>query len=400
MVYDVLMPKIGLTMTEGTIAEWHKDVGSPVSQDDLLFSVETEKLVNEIAALHSGIVAEILVSAMETAAVGTVIARIADAGEMPATSLPPSEASLGIAAARKADTSGKRIIATPVAKKIAAAYGVDLAEISGGGPAGRITKADVEAAISHKPADISLKESATLGVCENRAQPEVRPVAGMRRLIAQNMMNSKTQKAQAYMAIDVNASGIQSLRSVLLPAIEEKHGVRVTITDILMKLTGAALGLHPVMNTQWTDEGIVYLPEVHMGMAMAVKGGLVVPVITDINCKGIADIALERSAFAEKGKNGSLLPESLCGSTFTLSSLGMFGIDRFTAILNAEESAILAISAIIDKPWVVGGELVVAPVMSVNLTYDHRIIDGADAADFMRTLKKFMECPELLMALR
>jgi pyruvate dehydrogenase E2 component (dihydrolipoamide acetyltransferase) len=216
---------------------------------------------------------------------------------------------------------------------------------------------------------------------------------GMRRAIATNMLASKVQAAQAYMDNNCDASKIQEYREALLPYIEKKAGVRVTITDILMKITAAAIREHPVINTRWTNEGVLFLPDVHMGMAMALDHGLIVPVIRNINNKSIAQVAKERVALIKKGREGTFLPDDIKGGTFTFSALGMFGIEHFTAIINQPENAILAAAAIIDKPVVVGGEIVIRPMMNVSLTYDHRTIDGAEAGRFMMTLKSFIENP-------
>src|SRR5208283_1142464 len=197
---------------------------------------------------------------------------------------------------------------------------------------------------------------------------------------------SKTQTAQTYMSLTANASAIQQYRHRLLPHIEKRFGVRLTITDLVMKVTGAAVAAHPVINTRWTEEGVLFLPVVHMAMAMALDEGLVVPVIRDINSKTLGQIAFERTELIKKGKTNKLLPDDIKGSTFTVSSLGMFGIESFTANINQPENAILAVGAIIDKPVVEEGQIVIRPMMNVTLSYDHRTIDGAEAGKFMQTI--------------
>jgi dihydrolipoamide dehydrogenase len=185
-------------------------------------------------------------------------------------------------------------------------------------------------------------------------------------------------------------------RETVLPKIQEKFGVHVTITDIMMKITGEAIRYHPVINTRWTDEGVLYLEDVHMGMAMALDEGLIVPVIRDINKKSLEEVAKDRVALIKKGRENKFLPDDITGSTFTLSGLGMFGLEQFTANINLPESAILAVGAIIDKPVAVNGQIVIKPMMNVTLSYDHRIIDGAQAGKFMRTLKSLIENPSFL----
>jgi pyruvate dehydrogenase E2 component (dihydrolipoamide acetyltransferase) len=229
-------------------------------------------------------------------------------------------------------------------------------------------------------------------------EEKVVPLSGMRKAIANNMMASKTQTAQTYMTLVCDATAVQSYRKMLLPIIEKRHEVRVSITDLMLKITAAAIAQHPVINTRWTDQGVHYLPAVHMGMAMSVKDGLIVPVIRDINHKSLGQVALDRVDLINKGRSGSFMPDDIKGSTFTLSSLGMFGIESFTANINQPESAILAVGAIIDKAVVVDGQIVVKPMVSMTLTYDHRIIDGAAAGQFMKTLGDFMEQPFKILA--
>jgi pyruvate dehydrogenase E2 component (dihydrolipoamide acetyltransferase) len=220
----------------------------------------------------------------------------------------------------------------------------------------------------------------------------------MRRAIANKMLSSKVETAQTYMSNTVDASRIVQQRKRLLPFIEENFGVRVTITDIMMKITSAAILRHPIMNTRWTEKGVLYLKDVHMGMAMALDEGLIVPVIKHIDKKSLARIAKDRLELIQKGKENKFLPDDITGSTFTLSSMGMFGVEQFTANINLPENAILAVGAIIEKPVVVKGEVVVRPMVNVTLTYDHRTIDGAEAGKFMRTLKQLIEDPVLTLA--
>jgi len=220
----------------------------------------------------------------------------------------------------------------------------------------------------------------------------------MRSVIAERMLAGKRETAQTYMTISVDATKILESRDTLAPIAEERTGVHLTITDILMKVAASAILCHPVMNTRWTNEGILWLDPIHMGMAMALEEGLIVPVIPDIGRKTLFEIARSRSVLTEKGKMGKLTPDEMRGSTFTLSSLGMFGIEEFTAIINPPESAILAVGAILDKPAAADKEIVVRPVMKITLSYDHRVIDGAKAAEFMRTLKEFLENPSSVIA--
>ena len=289
-----------------------------------------------------------------------------------------------------------RVKITPVAKKMAEERGLDVSTIQGSGPGGKITKEDIE---SHMAAAKPAAQTAAAAASSSASsEDQLVKFTGMRRIIAQKMLQSKTQAAQAYMANNCDASAVQSLRKQLLDYAEKKFGVRVTITDIMMKITACAIKAHPVINTRYTEEGDLWLQDVHMGMAMALKDGLIVPVIWNIDKKSIVEIAKDRVSLIDRGRTGKLTPDDMKGSTFTLSAMGMFGLEEFYAIINQPENAILAVGAIIDKPWVVNGQIVVRPIMNVGLTYDHRTIDGAKAGQFMQTLKTFIENPMLCLA--
>jgi pyruvate dehydrogenase E2 component (dihydrolipoamide acetyltransferase) len=404
MPLSIVMPKLGLTMTEGQIVEWKKKEGDYVKKGEVLFILETEKVTYEVESPEDGILGKILVRENETVPVREVVAYLLRPGEsisdleilkaeperdrirleeITAEPMPSQEPALPV------EARAARVKASPLAKKIARAYSIDLRTVKGTGPDGIIIREDVEKA--YEKAQIE----APLVSAQAKEAPGQRLVklTAMRRAIAKNMLATKVETAQTYMSITVDASKIEGYRKTLLPEIQEKFGVRLTITDIMMKITGAAIREHPVMNTRWTDEGILYLEDVHMGMAMALNEGLIVPVIRDINKKSLAQIARERIELIQKGRENRFLPDDITGSTFTLSAMGMFGIEQFTANINLPENAILAIGAIIDKPVAIDGEVVIRPMMNVTLSYDHRTIDGAEAGKFMRTLKSLIEDP-------
>ena len=406
MPVEIVMPKLGLTMTEGLIVEWRKKEGDPVTKGDILFVLETEKVTYEVEAPEDGTIGKILVKEQETVPVGALVAYLLRPGESAAaiTAAPaaapraeaasPAPAAASAAAAAPAAPAGGRVKATPLAKKLAKEYGIDLAAVGGTGPGGRILREDVEKA---KASGIKAPAAAAPAAAAPAAEEKLVPFTGMRRTIAKKMLQSKLEAAQTYMSNTVDASNLQRYREALLPFVEKKYGVRLTITDLMMKVTGAALREHPVVNTRWTEKGILYLPEVHMGMAMALDEGLIVPVIKSINAKSLGQIAVDRTALIKKGKTNSFLPDDIKGSTFTLSAMGMFGIEQFTAIINQPENAILGVAAIIDKPVVEKGQIVIRPMMNVNLSYDHRTIDGAEAGKFMQTLKAFIEDPVMIL---
>lgn len=406
MPVDILMPKLGLTMTEGLIVEWRKKEGDPVRKGEILFVLETEKVTYEVEAPEDGTLGRILVKEQQTVPVGAAVATLFRPGESaveasasPApvpkaeAATPAPAAAARAAAAPGAAPSAGRVKATPLAKKAARELGIDLAAVAGSGPGGRILREDVERA----KAAGTLTPAAPAPAAAEAADEKLVAFTGMRRTIAKRMLQSKVEAAQAYMGNTVDATELRACREALLPFIEKKYGVRLTITDLMMKIAGAALREHPVINTRWTDRGVLYLPEVHMGMAMALDEGLIVPVIKSINAKSLGQIAVERTALIKKGKANSFLPDDIKGSTFTLSAMGMFGIEQFTAILNQPENAILGVAAILDRPVAVKGQVVIRPMMNITLTYDHRTIDGAEAGKFMQTLKAFIEDPILVL---
>jgi pyruvate dehydrogenase E2 component (dihydrolipoamide acetyltransferase) len=416
MPVEIVMPKLGLTMTEGLIVEWKKKEGEEVKKGEVLFVLETEKVTYDVEAPEDGVLGKIIVQEQETVPVGAVVAHLLKPGEsitdiagaaeqIPASPKPTEGTDVQKTSiiSPPRSVSAERVKATPLAKKFARENNIDLAIVKGSGPGGRIVKDDIVQAktsitvkttadpvLAPQAASISVPPSAEVEVPQGA---QLKMFTGMRKAIANNMLASKVHAAQAYMDNTCDASKIQELREIFLPYIEKKTGVRVTITDILMKITAAAIREHPVLNTQWTNEGILYLSDVHMGMAMALDNGLIVPVIRSINSKSIAQIAKERMVLIKKGKEGKFLPDDIKGGTFTFSAMGMFGIEHFTAIINQPENAILAAAAIIDKPVVVGGEIVIRPMLNMSLTYDHRTIDGAEAGKFMMTLKLFIENP-------
>ena len=393
MPSEIVMPKLGLTMTEGMIVEWKKREGDPVKKGEVLFVLETEKVTYEVESPEDGILGKIFVHAKDTVPVGAVVACLLRPGEsvsdlkQVAVLVPkdqpapePAEALETWKTSKREMAEGVRKKASPYAKTIARSYGVDLRSVKGTGPDGLIIAQDVEG---------SRRRPAIEAVPGQR----LAPFSGMRRAIAKKMLTSKVETAQTYMTNTVDASRIVELRKRMLPQIQAKDGVRITITDIMMKITAEAIAKHPVMNTRWTEEGVLYLDDIHMGMAMALESGLVVPVIRNIEKKDLAQIAQQRVDLIRKGKENRFLPDDITGSTFTLSAMGMYGIEQFTANINVPENAILAVGAIMDKPVAADGKMVIKPMMTVTLSYDHRTIDGAEAGKFMQTLKGLIENP-------
>jgi len=288
---------------------------------------------------------------------------------------------------------------------MAAEKGFDINLIPGTGPAGRVTSDDVlnyekqltAAKPKEEKKEVAAKAPAAPPAEEDRVIIVKR--TGLRRIVAQKMLQTKHEAAQTYHTQDIDATAVDDFRKELLPYAEKKANVRVTITDILMKLSGAALKEHPLLNSRYFDDRDELYKDVHMGMAMSLKEGeLLVPVIRDINSKSIIDIAKERTALIDRGRKGKLTPDEIKGSTFTFSALGMFGTERFTAIINQPENAIIAVGAILEKPWVYKGQITIRRIMNVTLSYDHRTIYGAEASRFISTLQLLIENPLMVLA--
>lgn len=393
MTLQVLTPKIGLTMTEANIIEWKKKEGEWVEKGEVLFVFETEKVAFEVEAAHSGFLARILKQVGETVQVGEVVGLLKEREEEPVKLNGEDPRPLQEGHETKGpEVRGDRregIRATPMARRIAKERGVDLKNVSASGVGGRIRMQDVESAAGSVPSPQGAPEE---------AEGRLVKLSGMRKIIAERMMTGKRDTAQIYMTVSIDATKLLETRDRLAPLLEKSEGIRPTITDLLMKICASAVSRHPILNTRWTSEGILWLDAIHMGMAMALEEGLIVPVIRDIGKKTLSEIAKARTSIVEKGKSGKLTPDEMKGSTFTISSLGMFGIEEFAAIINPPESGILAVGAILDKPVVISKEIVVRPVMRITLSYDHRVIDGAKAAEFMKTLKEFLENPSSVIA--
>jgi pyruvate dehydrogenase E2 component (dihydrolipoamide acetyltransferase) len=401
------MPKVGLTMTEGKIVEWKKGVGDTVEKGEIVFVFETEKVSFDVDATQSGVLAKIIVGEGETVPVGTEVAILS--GSSGSDTVAPESAKVvsepavatptAVSAATPVLTSvsqSTKVRATPLARRIAREKGLDLAQIAAGGTAPRLKKVDVEAFAARNAAPIPTPSGATAATAG--ADGRVVKLTSMRDIIARKMLASTVEAAQAYMVVSVDAGNLLEARQRLVPSIEKQTGVKPTLTDLLTKIVAVAIARHPVMNTRWTPEGIAWLDAIHIGIATALDDGLVVPVITDIGAKKLSAISVERKDLIDKARAGRLPPEQMRGSTFTISSLGMFGVEEFSAIINQPESAILAVGAIIDTPVARDGAVVVRPIMKLTLTYDHRVIDGAKAAAFVGTLKEVVEEPLLALA--
>jgi pyruvate dehydrogenase E2 component (dihydrolipoamide acetyltransferase) len=421
----IRMPLLSDTMTEGVIAEWHKKVGDKVKDDDVLADVETDKATMEVMGYATGTLLHIGVEKGQAAKVngiiaivgpeGTDVSGILAGGSAPAPKAESAEAPKEEKQATTADastsapvaesSSDSRVKASPLAKKIAKDKGIDLAQVAGSAEGGRIIKKDIE---NFKPAAAPAKtESASAPAAEKAAAPapvipqyvgEVKfteaPVSQMRKVIAKRLAESLFTAPHFYLTISIDMDNAMAART----AINAVAPVKVSFNDIVIKAVAVALKKHPAVNSSWGGDKIRFNEHTNIGVAMAVEDGLLVPVVRFADGKSLSHISAEVKDFGGKAKAKKLQPADWEGSTFTVSNLGMFGIDEFTSIINSPDGAILSVGAIQQVPVVKNGAVVPGNVMKLTLGCDHRVVDGATGAQFLQTLKGLLEEPIRLLA--
>ena len=388
----VTMPKLGLTMTEGTIIEWQKNEGEQVERGESILVIETEKVSYEVEASVSGIIGRIVAKEDDVIPVGGIIAYILEPGEKLAEIpkvVTKQEASITadveteIATTQPIETLSK-IKISPLARRLAEEHNVDISTIKGTGPDGRIVKEDILEAAEEK------KTTLTQPLPDE--EEEVKSLSSMRRVIAQRMTETFTAP-HFYLTIEVDVTELEKVREELIPAVGAKTGVRLTYTDLLIKMVARALEDNPAANCSYISGSVKLFKRIDIGVVAAVEGGLTVPVIRQANKKSLAEVATTRTELAQKARERKLSKEEMAGSTFTISNLGMFGIDQFSALLQPPEAAILAVGRIIDKPVAREGQIVIRPIMSLTLSIDHRVLDGVIGANFLQSLKQYIEDP-------
>jgi pyruvate dehydrogenase E2 component (dihydrolipoamide acetyltransferase) len=467
MAVDIIMPRLGLTMEEGTIVRWHAAAGDRVAQGQVLLEVETDKVTVEVEAPAAGVIGTLLISEGQKVPVGTLLGRIAAEDEIlrsaqndttqlqnnrvpeqdvnearqddsmhlvePATPPQPRISPLARRMAEQAgvdvtslapdtpggritagdvqvaleshpspgpkptsDSSRTRIFSSPRARRQARVLGVDWRALPGSGPRGRVIERDV---LSSPSASSSIPPAQVDEVCWET------PTAAQR-VAAERMTASFGSAPHFYLDVEVQADALLDLRDRLLPAVERKAGARLTLTDLLVRIVGAALAEHPRANAFWADGRIGLHERINVGIAVATgdstqssaSAGLVVPVLRDADRKPLAQIAAERTALVARARNGQLSLDDLAGGTFTLSNLGMYRVDRFHAILNPPQAAILAVGRIAERPVAIGGRLAVRRTVVLTLSCDHRVLDGVVGAQFLGRVAELLEEPYKLLA--
>jgi len=450
---EIIMPALGMAQETGTLLTWHKREGDTVNKGELLMTVATDKTDVEIEAPASGILRGVTLKEGEDAPVGQVIAWLLAAGEaipgtkqngaaaptapaapavqpavVSAAPLPTTPVAARMAAEHGVDlrlvkVSGERIqkedvlayiaerekamqpaamgaangkvLASPKARRLAAEQGLDLATISGSGPDGAVIAADVLAAAQAKPVPAPIvAEPASITQSPITQSPVAQPAEALPmsrpwRIMAQRLQQSWTTVPHFYLERDVSAAALAQWRK----ALQARSSAKITYTDLMVKAVAAALRKHPRLNASWHNEQIVANHEINVGLAVAVEDGLLVPVVHGADRLGLSEIAGRRIDLVDKAQSGKLAPADLADGTFTISNLGMFGVERFNAIVNPPQAAILAVGAIVDRVVPVNGQPAVQPMMTLTLSCDHRIVDGARAAQFLQTLVGYLEEP-------
>lgn len=417
----IRMPLLSDTMTEGVIAEWHKKVGDKVKDDDILADVETDKATMEVMGYATGTLLHVGVNKGEAAKVNGIIAIVGPEGTdvsgiLAGGSAPAAKSESASAEAPKAtetpkeeekaqvvaNANGGRIIASPLAKKIAKDKGIDLAQVAGSAEGGRIIKKDIE---NFKPVAAQQSESQKSESPKAAAAPVIptfvgevkfteQPVSQMRKVIAKRLAESLFTAPHFYLTVSIDMDNAMAART----AINAVAPVKVSFNDIVIKAVAVALKKHPAVNSSWGGNKIRFNEHTNIGVAMAVEDGLLVPVVRFADGKSLSHISAEVKDFGAKAKAKKLQPADWEGSTFTVSNLGMFGIDEFTSIINSPDGAILSVGAIQAVPVVKNGAVVPGNVMKLTLGCDHRVVDGSTGAQFLQTLKGLLEEPIRLLA--
>ena len=424
MAEVINMPRLSDTMEEGTLAKWFKKVGDSVKEGEILAEIETDKATMEFESFHDGVLLHIGIDEGSTAPVDSIIAVIGSKGEdissiikgtntaneepkpevkeepkpevkeepkpevkeepkLEVKEEPKPEIKEEVKSVEVSNESTDRILISPLARKLANEKGIDIKSIKGSGDNGRIIKRDID---SYKSSDYSQFIHPRPSVTESSNESQN---STMRKAIAKRLSDSKFSAPHYYLNIECEMDNMISFRNQFI----NTQNIKISFNDIIAKAVSLSLARHPKVNSRWYDDKIVFYDHVHLGVAVAIDDGLIVPVVKYANSKDLPEINIEIKDFAVRAKNKKLTPAEIEGSTFTISNLGMFGIESFTSIINQPNSAILSIGAIIEKPIVKNGDIVIGNTMKLTLACDHRTVDGATGSLFLKTLKEFIENP-------
>jgi len=407
----VTMPRLSDTMEEGTVAKWHKKIGDQISEGDILADIETDKAVQEFESENEGTLLYIGAEEGNAMPVEAILAIIGPKGtdvsgivagfgkeeqtkekNKPKAAVPAKEKTEEPAFQQTGHSAGGRIFVSPLAKKLADERGIDLSQVKGSGDGGRIVKKDIE---NYKPAEKTVTAPATSAAFNfNAGEDTVIPNSQMRKVIAKRLGESKFTAPHYYLNVEVDMENCIDSRNKIKAADPEN---KISFNDIIVKACAMALRKHPQLNSSWTDQQIIIHGNINIGVAVAVEDGLLVPVINNADFKTLSEISAEVRDLAGRAKERKINANEMEGSTFTVSNLGMFGIESFTSIINQPNSCILSVGAIIEKPVVKNGEITIGNTMKLSLACDHRTVDGATGAKFLQTLRIYLENPVTML---
>jgi pyruvate dehydrogenase E2 component (dihydrolipoamide acetyltransferase) len=438
MAVNIEMPKLSDTMTEGTLLKWHKKVGDRVEIGDIIAEVETDKATMEMEAFDDGVLTAINIPEGGKATIGSVLAVLDgnDAISAPAAESAPASAGIQVAAVATAavaqvvaaaapvvHAAGERIKSSPLARKVAAALNVDLNQIAGSGPGGRIVRQDVESA-SQSPAAAATKAASSSALASAaaalaaasktrattpapapaaailpvaKAEDQIIELSSLRKIIASRLLTSKQTIPHFYLHIEADAAPLMSLRKQINDQASTTTGNKYSVNDFIMKALINATMAVPAINSSFAGDHIVRFGSVGLSVAIAIEDGLVTPVVKNAETKSLLQISREVKDFAVRAKDRKLRPDEFDGGTITISNLGAWGIESFDAIVNPPQAAILSVGAVIEKPVVKNGQIVVGQRINLGLSCDHRVVDGAIAASFLSEVKKLIESPALML---
>lgn len=416
MAEIIRMPKLSDTMTEGVVAEWHKKVGDKIESGELIADIETDKATMEFESFQDGVLLYIGIEKGKTAPVDSILAILGEEGEeyqslIDNDTLPATEEKTEVVTESKAEATPAPVAspaaeapknnaqpivndgefkASPLARKLANERGIDLNTVSGSGDNGRIVKADID---NYRAPGANSYKGSVATVVGQESYNEV-PTSQMRKTIARRLSESKFSAPHFYLTIEVDMDNVIAARK----AVNAAQDTKVSFNDFVVKAAAVALKKHPGVNSSWLGNSIRYNEHVNIGVAVAVEDGLLVPVVRFADTKSLPQISTEVKELAGKARDKKLQPQEWEGNTFSISNLGMYGIESFTAIINPPDAAIMAIGGIIEKPVVKNGQIVPGHRMTVTLSCDHRVVDGAMGSEFLNTFKAMLEQPVLMMA--
>lgn len=430
MATELKMPQMGYDMEEGTVVRWLKEEGSAVNRNEAVAEIETDKAIVEFESDSEGVLLKIIAPEGTVVPVGQTIAVIGDEGEETdnisildvrppeegksdptKNATPPTErqeSTPALSVTKEAsEVSTGRILSTPIARRMAEERNIDLSYISGSGPGGRITKNDVENykpdnSNVEKPAEpsISVAPTSTTIVVSNTDShsetSEKQPISKMRQQIARVTVKSKTEKPHFYVSADINMTNAMSIRKQINEQLKD-DGVRLTVNDLIVKACIQALTKYPKFNAYYEEDGIQYNDKINIAVAIAEEEGLIVPAILDCGEKSLRQVSQMIKDLADRSSNGTLSPQEYSGGTFAISNLGMFDVSSFVAIIHPPQSAVLAVGTVSEKPIVTDGEITVGQVMTATISADHRIVDGAEGAQFLIEVKRLLQSPTSLL---